>query len=112
MAKRMPADPGDDCPFWKKDVSLVCHKCPLYMQIRGMDRNTGQEVDHWICAIAASVPLMIENTQMNRETSGSVDSFRNEMVKMNEASNLIELAKLQQMAQSQKQIGHVEDAQD
>jgi hypothetical protein len=106
MAKRMPADEGDICPFHKKDVSLVCHKCPLYMQIRGMDRNTGQEVDHWICAIAAAVPLMIENTQMSRETGGAVETFRNEMVKMNEASNLIELAKLQQMASNNPQIEH------
>lgn len=92
--KRMPADEGDICPFHKKDVSLVCHKCPLYHQIRGVDRNTGQEVDHWICSIAALVPLMIENTARNVETGASIDRFNNDMVKMNEASNLIQLAAL------------------
>ena len=94
--KRMPADEGDICPFHKKDVSQVCHKCPLYVQIRGVEKNTGKELDHWLCSISAMVPLMIENSQLNRETGGAVESFRNEMVKMNEASNLIQLAALTQ----------------
>lgn len=57
-----------------------------------MNPNTGKEVDEWGCAIAWLPVLMIENSQQQRSTGAAVESFRNEMVKANEASQQILLA--------------------
>lgn len=51
-----------------------------------MNPNTGAEVDEWGCSIAWLPVLMIENSQQQRQTGAAVESFRNEMVKANEAS--------------------------
>lgn len=83
MTQKPRAEAGEICPFNGKDVSKVCHKCPLYIQVRGMNPNTGEEVDHWGCSLAFMPMLMIENSQQQRQTGAAVESFRNEMVKAN-----------------------------
>lgn len=75
------AEPGEKCPFLDKDVSKVCHKCPLYVQLRGTNPNTGAEVDTWGCAFALTPMLLVENSQQSRQTGASVDNLRNELVK-------------------------------
>lgn len=77
------AEKGETCPFNQMDVSKVCHKCPLYIQLRGLDPQTGEPVDKWACSIALLPVLMIENSQQQRQTGAAVESFRNEMVKAN-----------------------------
>jgi hypothetical protein len=75
------------CPLIKKDC--VERKCAWYMHIRGMDPNTGKDVDHWGCAIGWMPMLLIENSQQQRSTGAAVESFRNEMVKSNESNQQI-----------------------
>lgn len=84
MPKPPPADPGLTCPFNGKDVSKVCHKCPLYIQLRGKDKNTGGDVDNWGCSFSFLPMLLIENAAMQNRTGAAVESFRNEMVNANE----------------------------
>lgn len=72
------------CPLIKKDC--VERKCVWYMHIRGMDPNTGKDIDHWGCAVSWMPTLLIENSQQQRSTSSAVESFRNEMVKANETN--------------------------
>lgn len=72
------------CPLIKKDC--VEKKCAWYMHIRGMDPNTGKDVDHWGCSVSWMPMLLIENSQQQRSTSSAVESFRNEMVKANESN--------------------------
>lgn len=72
-----------NCPFWQKPMCDVCHKCPFWMHLRGTNRNTGEEIDDWGCALGMTPALLIENTQMARETGSAVESFRNEMVRQN-----------------------------
>lgn len=87
------AEPGETCPFNQKDVSKVCHKCPLYVQLRGMDPQTGKEIDQWGCSFAFMPTLLIENAQQSRQTGAAVESFRNEVVKDNQAiSNALLIA--------------------
>lgn len=78
------AEKGEICPFHQKGVEKVCHKCPLYVQLRGTDPNTGKEIDHWGCSFMFMPTLLIENSQQSRQTGAAVESFRNEMVKANE----------------------------
>jgi len=46
-------------------------------------------MDEWGCAQAWLPVLMIENSQQQRQTGAAVESFRNEMVKANEASQKV-----------------------
>ncbi len=80
MAQIPHADAGLVCPLHRVDVSKVCHKCPWWQQIRGVNPNTGDPVDNWQCAIAWLPMLMIENSQQQRATGAAVESMRNELV--------------------------------
>lgn len=67
-------------------------ECAWFMQIRGKNPNTGEDVDEWGCSMAWLPMLMIENSQQQRSTGAAVESFRNEMVKANEVSQKVLLA--------------------
>tara|TARA_B100001094_G_scaffold327296_1_gene385170 strand:+ start:42075 stop:42458 length:384 start_codon:yes stop_codon:yes gene_type:complete len=75
---------GKWCPLIRKNC--IEHKCAWYMRIAGLDPNTGQEIDHWGCAISWMPTLLIENSQQQRQTGAAVESFRNEMVNANESN--------------------------
>jgi hypothetical protein len=82
-----PTGPSDKvCPLHRKKMSDVCHACPLWIQVRGKHPQTEAEVDMWDCSLAWMPLLLIENSQMQRQTGAAVESFRNEMVKANEAT--------------------------
>lgn len=86
------AEKGEICPFHQKDVSKVCHKCPLYVQLRGTNPNTGEPVDTWGCSFSFMPMLTIENSLQQRQTGAAVESFRNEMTKSNAAMGHLLLA--------------------
>lgn len=79
--RKMPAEPGQNCPFMQRDVSEVCHTCALYVQVRGINHNTGHEVDHWGCSFAFLPMMLIENTGQQRQTGAAIESLRNETAK-------------------------------
>ena len=62
------------------------------MKIQGKHPNSGQDVDEWGCSMAWMPILLIENSQMQRQTGAAVESFRNAMVESNQSS--LELLKL------------------
>ena len=41
----MKMKPGKFCPLIKKDCIVL--KCSWYTQVRGMNPNTGEEIDEW-----------------------------------------------------------------
>jgi len=84
MAQVPHADPGLVCPLHKLDMAEVCHKCPLWVLVRGTHPQTGKEVDNWNCSLAWLPVLMIENSQQQRATATAVSDFRNEVVKTND----------------------------
>ena len=86
----MQIKPGTYCPLIKKDCIGI--KCSWFTQLRGTNPNTGKEVDEWGCAITWLPILLVENSQMQRQTGAAVESFRNEMVRANESSQQILLA--------------------
>ena len=67
-------------------------ECAWFIQIRGKNPNTGDDIDEWGCAQAWLPVLMIENSQQQRQTGAAVESFRNEMVKANEVGQKVLLA--------------------
>lgn len=78
------------CPLLKKEC--IGLDCAWFAKIEGYDINTGRQVDEWNCTVAMLPMLLIENSGMQRQTGAAVESFRNEMVKANEASQQILLA--------------------
>jgi hypothetical protein len=71
----------NDCPLWRGPCRES--KCRWYVQILGANPNTGETVNKQGCAVEFLPMLLIENAQQARQTGASVDSFRNEMVRMN-----------------------------
>ena len=69
---------GNYCPLLQKEC--IGLQCAWISQIRGMDPQTGEDVDEWDCAIKWLPFLMIENTKKNIESGAAVESFRNEVV--------------------------------
>jgi hypothetical protein len=72
-----PAAKGEVCPFNGKDTSRVCHLCPLYVHLRGVDTNTGKEVDNWGCSLSFLPMLLVENSGQQRSTGAAVEQLRN-----------------------------------
>lgn len=87
----MQIKPKNNCPM---NGFQPCKEleCGWFIQIRGHNPNTGEEVDNWGCAVAWMPMLMIENSQQQRHTGAAVESFRNEMVKGNQMTQEILVA--------------------
>tara|TARA_R100000808_G_C2124127_1_gene134731 strand:+ start:746 stop:991 length:246 start_codon:yes stop_codon:yes gene_type:complete len=73
---------NDFCPLIKK--KCVEHKCKFYIQVIGKNPQTGQDVSEWNCAVTWLPMLLIEGSQQTRQAGSAIESFRNEMVKLNE----------------------------
>ena len=69
---------GNFCPLLQKEC--IGLECAWITQVRGSDPNSGKEVDHWDCAVKWIPMLLIENSQMQRQTGAAVESFRNRIV--------------------------------
>ena len=67
------------CPLIGEECMKL--KCEWFTQVRGKNPNTGEDVDEWGCAVTWLPMLLIENSQMQRQTGAAVESFRNETVK-------------------------------
>jgi len=84
---------GTHCPLLNK--KCITNKCMWFSKIQGTDKNTGEHVEDWQCAVSLLPMLLVENSGQQRQTGAAVESFRNEMVKSNETSHkiLIQAAK-------------------
>lgn len=74
------------CPLGAKCEEAkdgVIHRCAWYAMVRGVNKNTGEEIDDWRCAMNWLPMLIIENSGMQRETGAAVESFRNAMMEGN-----------------------------
>jgi len=85
---------GDFCPLIKKDC--IGLKCAWFTQMRGMNPNTGQEIDEWGCAVTWMPIMAVEIAQKSNQTGAAVESFRNEVVKANQQNQQLYLQSLNQ----------------
>jgi hypothetical protein len=65
------------CPFIKKNC--VKHKCVLYAHLIGMNPQTGQPTDEWGCSLAVLPILLVENSNVSRQATASMDKVANEV---------------------------------
>ena len=87
--------PGTYCPLLKKDCIQL--KCAWYTQVRGLNPNTGAEVDEWACAITWMPMMAIEIAQKENQTGAAVESFRNEVVRANTENKQLYLDSIDKM---------------
>lgn len=75
----------DNCPL---DDFKPCKKfeCAWFGQFRGINPQTGQEVDEFGCVVAFLPTMLMEIARQSNQTGSAVNSFRNEMVKLNVAA--------------------------
>lgn len=99
----MKIEPKANCPL---DGFKPCRQleCAWFLQIRGHNPNSGEEIDEWGCAISWLPIMMIENSQQQRQTGAAVESFRNEMVKSSEVGQQVLLATMMQHQQPMKEL--------
>jgi hypothetical protein len=90
----MKLTPGNFCPLLQKEC--IGLECAWIVQVRGMNPNTGEEVDEWKCAVAWMPMLQIETSQQSRQTGAAVESFRNEVVKANEINQQLYIESMNQ----------------
>jgi hypothetical protein len=67
------------CPF-----GHTCAACLLQTTLRGINPQTGAELDNVGCALAFLPVLLVENSNQQRQTAAAVESFRNEMINGND----------------------------
>ncbi len=79
----MRITPGTHCPFL--DRECIQHKCMMWTQLRGSNPQTGVEVDEYDCAIKWLPILLIEGAKETRQGAAAIESFRNEMVRDQQA---------------------------
>ena len=73
---------ADFCPLIGKKCKE--HKCKFWIQVMGKNPNTGQDVSEFNCAVSWLPMLLIEGSQQTRQAGSAIESFRNEMVRLNE----------------------------
>jgi hypothetical protein len=74
------AEEGTICPLHKVDCSTVCHKCPWWTRIIGKNPQSEEMLDDWRCAVAMLPMLLIENAQVTRQGTATMETFRNGVV--------------------------------
>ena len=91
MTQRPRGREDMDCPFHKKPMSKVCHKCPMWLQIRGANPQSGDEMeDEWICGFVAGPMMQMETIKQLRvnvakadKLHTAIDEFHKNMAKQN-----------------------------
>jgi hypothetical protein len=99
-------DASIKCPYtgFKKPCRELALSCPKFVHIAGANPNTGELVDRYGCSDSFLPMLLIENSQQQRQTGAAVESFRNEMVRLNDVRRLLAVGAPGQVAPS-----HVEE---
>ena len=87
----MKIEPKANCPLNNFEPCKQLD-CAWFMKINGKNPQTGEEVDEWGCSMAWLPVLLIETNRVNYQTGAAVESFRNEMVTANDASQNLLLA--------------------
>lgn len=83
------------CPLGAKCEEAkdgAVYRCAWYAEVQGKNPQSTEIISEWRCAMNWIPFLTIENSQMQRQTSAAVESFRNEMVKANQMSQQVLLA--------------------
>lgn len=79
------------CPFGSTCLEIkdgAIHRCNLLMDIKGQNPNTGEEITDSKCAFVWQVLMQMDTTRKVSGVQHATESFRNEMIKTNEQSQV------------------------
>lgn len=76
----------------KKKCRDLALDCPKFIRIEGKNPQSEENISEYGCSDTFLPMLMIENSQQQRQTAAAVESFRNEMVLTNQASQKVLIA--------------------
>ena len=84
------------CPLMHKEciedgaiVDGELHACRFWVHVSGKDPQDGSDIKTGDCAFAWTPMLLIENSNVQRQTGAAIESFRNEMVNANQFSSVL-----------------------
>ncbi len=78
MTMQRPVGPADlDCPFHRKAMAKVCHRCPLWTRLQMRHPQTAEQIDTWDCAIAWAVVVGVEAGHCTNQLAAVVEDARN-----------------------------------
>lgn len=81
VSPQIPPGPDNlDCPFWRRRMSKVCHKCPMWTKVVGRDPNRELLHDTWNCALAWGPTTQLETAQQARQTCATVAKMRDQIL--------------------------------
>ena len=72
-----------------------------------MNPQTGEQIDEWDCAVKWVPMMLIENTQMQRQTGAAIESFRNESVKVSLQAQEIYKEELKQKLSQPREMKNI-----
>ena len=72
----MKLEQGKFCPLIGKDCIGI--QCSWFTQIRGMNPQTGEEVDEWDCAVKW-VPMMLIENETVKSTMKAQEIYQEEL---------------------------------
>lgn len=82
------------CPLGNKCEEIKDNKiyrCNWYVELKGKDPQSEQDISEWRCAIAWNSILQIEIAQTNRGQTQAIEIMRNETIKRQDIFNAIAL---------------------
>ena len=88
MEVRVTCPLGSKCEEVKvQDGKGYIERCAWYIGIKGIDPNTGKDLDESRCSMAWQPILMIDVAGKTSGVGAAVESFRNETVEINKGIN-------------------------
>jgi len=75
------------CPLIRK--KCIQKKCVFWTRVIGKNPQNEETLDHWACAVSWIPMLLIENSQMSRQTGAATESMRNEIVKRMDSPRML-----------------------
>lgn len=75
------------CPLLKKPC--IEHQCKFWVHLLGQNPQSAGVINNWDCSIAWLPILLIEGAQQTRQAGAAIESFRNEMVRGNQQTQML-----------------------
>lgn len=76
-----------DCPQFQKSMDKVCHKCPKWTLIRGMDpQDNTKQIDRWECSDALVPMLLIELGRQIRSNAAAIETLTTQVSKSSDGN--------------------------
>jgi hypothetical protein len=67
----------DFCPLIKEPCRQL--GCNWFVKMRGLNPNTGEEIDDYRCTLSWLPILLLEGASQTRQAGAAIESFRNEV---------------------------------